>query len=180
MAFWRTPTILLAIPFPSLENNSEHYFASLHSSLSLSLSLYILSFTCEYSSPQPGFSCFCLFSLYFCFSPSCSAFSKLNSGVNPCSFCPPEKKRGQRGKDSSLFGINIKMKVAYYFSPPPTPHKKGRVRWQEKEKGERKEQGAQSKGKRRVKAERCRKKEKKNEEEREREGGNIWGDRGKD
>merc|ERR1712035_9075 len=57
-------------------------------------------------------------SQYFCVPPhppflsvclSLSAFSKLNSRVNPCSFRPPEKKRAQKGKDSSLFGISIKM-----------------------------------------------------------------------
>lgn len=91
--------------------------------------------------------------------PSLSAFSKLNSRVNPCSFLPPEKKGGQRGKDSSLFGISIKMKVAPYFGTPPPLQKKkeDRGRWR---KGERQERGAQSNGKRRVKAEQCRKKKK--------------------
>lgn len=127
---------------------SEQFSASF-AFLSLSL-CSIPSFTWEYLRPHPSFSYFCLF------SPPRSAFSKLNSGVNPCSFCPPEKKRGQRGKDSSLFGISIKMKVAPYFYPP----QKGQSETRRKGK----EQGAQSKGKRRVKAERCRKKGKRMQE----------------
>lgn len=102
----------------------------------------------------------------FSLSPSVSlaAFSKLNSRVNPCSFRPPEKKEGQKGKDSSLFGISIKMKLAPYFC---TPKKEDRGRWR---MGERQEQGTQSKGKRRVKEEECRKKKKKWKTERPFEG----------
>lgn len=106
-------------------------------------------------------------SQYFCplssrFSPfPISAFTKLNSGANPSSLHPQEKKGEQKGKDSSLLGINIKMKVAPYFC---TPHKKkSRMR-----------KGRQTRTRNTIKREEQSRKEKKWMRDRE----TIWGDRG--
>lgn len=65
--------------------------------------------------PPPIFLCLSSLPPFSLFLSLPLPFSKLNSRVNPCSFRPSEKKGGQKGKDSSLFGISIKMKVAPYF-----------------------------------------------------------------